>query len=297
MKKLKVVIKSIRSPFLILTPVCVFLGLSTVVSNQSDVSMLLLILVLTGALLSHISVNTLNEYLDFRSGLDFTTARTRFSGGSGALPQNPEMVGAVFAVGAVSLVATSMIGGFFVWNNGPGIVPIGIAGLVLIITYTRWINRHPLLCLIAPGTGFGFLMVVGTQYILEGEYLSLSWIAAVVPFLLVNNLLLLNQYPDIQADTNVGRSNFPIAYGTKNSNMIYAFFALAAIVIITTCILTGYFPALSFIALLPLPLALFALRGAIKYRENIGYYPHYLAANAAVSILTPLLLGISLVFG
>jgi len=295
--KLSAVIQSMRGPFLILTPVCVFSGVSTVVANQTSIDLHLLVLALLGAVLAHISVNTFNEYLDFRSGLDLTTRKTQFSGGSGALPQNPEMVSAVFTVGAVSLVATLLIGIFFVWKYGLEILPIGVVGLVLIVTYTGWIAKHPFPCLIAPGIGFGFLMVVGTQYVLEGEYSTLSWLVAVVPFFLVNNLLLLNQYPDIQADADVGRNNFPIAYGTTISNMVYAFFTLATIAVITTCVFMGYFPALSLIALLPMPLAFFSLGGAIMYGETIGDYPQYLGANVAVSTLTPLLLGVSIMIG
>lgn len=286
-----------RAPFLVLTPVCVFLGMSTVVANQTNVNLLLLVLALLGALLAHVSVNTLNEYFDYKSGLDLTTTRTQFSGGSGALPRNPEMLSAVFAVGIASLIATLMIGGFFIWKHGIGIVPIGIAGLVLVVTYTGWINKHPFLCLIAPGIGFGFLMVVGTQFVLEGEYARLSWLVAVVPFFLVNNLLLLNQYPDIQADANVGRNHFPIAYGVNRSNMVYGIFALATTAIIVSYVLTGHLPALSLIALIPMPLAFFSLYGAIKHGETIGKFPQYLGANVAATILTTLLLGISISFG
>lgn len=286
-----------RAPLLILTPVCVFLGVSTVIANQTNINLLLLVLALLGALFAHISVNTLNEYFDYKSGLDFKTTRTRFSGGSGALPKNPEMVSAVFAVGIASLIATLMIGGFFIWKHGTGIVPIGVAGLVLIVTYTGWINKHPLLCLVAPGIGFGFLMVVGTQFVLEGEYTLLPWLVAVVPFFLVNNLLLLNQYPDIQADANVGRNHFPIAYGINRSNMVYGLFALATTAAIVGYVLTGHLPTLSLIALIPMPLTFFSLYGAIKHGETIGEFPQYLGANVAATILTALLLGISISFG
>lgn len=286
-----------RAPFLILTPICVFLGVSTVIANQTNINLLLLALALLGALFAHVSVNTLNEYFDYKSGLDLTTTRTRFSGGSGALPQNPEMLGAVFAVGIASLIATLMIGGFYIWKHGIGIVPIGIAGLALIVTYTGWINKHPFLCLIAPGIGFGFLMVVGAQFVLEGEYTLLSWLVAVVPFFLVNNLLLLNQYPDIQADVNVGRNHFPIAYGINRSNMVYGLFALATTAAIVGYVLTGHLPTLSLIALIPMPLTFFSLYGAIKHGETIGEFPQYLGANVAATILTTLLLGISISFG
>ena len=286
-----------RVPFLVLTPVCVFLGASTVVVNQENINLYFLFLALIGGLLAHISVNTLNEYFDFKSGLDLITTRTQFSGGSGALPQRPDMASAVFTVGAVSMMTTLMIGVFFIWKYGLGLMPIGVIGLLLIVTYTGWINRHPFLCLIAPGTGFGFLMVVGTQFVLAGEYTLLSWLVAAVPFFLVNNLLLLNQYPDIQADSKVGRNHFPIAYGINTSNRIYGLFAFATVAVIVAYVLLGYLPVLSLIALLPMPLALFSLSGALKYSENIGDHPQYLGANVAVTILTPLLLGISIIYG
>jgi len=297
MTKLQVTLQSMRVPFLVLTPVCVLLGMSTVIANNADVSLYLLALTLLGALLAHISVNTLNEYYDFKSGLDLITNKTPFSGGSGALPQNPEMAGTILTVGTVSMIATLIIGSFFIWKYGTGIMPLGITGLAIIITYTGWINKHPLLCLIAPGLGFGFLMVVGTQFVLQGEYTPLSWLIAVVPFLLVNNLLLLNQYPDIQADASVGRNHFPIAYGVNRSNMVYGLFALATIVIIVAYVVLGYLPLMSLIALLPMPLAFFSLYGAIKHQATIGDFPQFLGANVAVSILTPLLLAISITFG
>jgi 1,4-dihydroxy-2-naphthoate octaprenyltransferase len=295
--KLKVVFLSMRAPFLILTFACVFLGASTVVASQSDVSLPFLMLALFGALLAHVSVNTLNEYFDFKSGLDFETVKTQFSGGSGALPQNPEMVGTVLTVGVASSIALLVIGIFFVWQYGAGIIPIGVIGMVLIATYTGWIIKYPLICLIAPGIGFGFLMVAGTQFVLQGEYITLSWLIAVIPFFLVNNLLLLNQYPDIQADANSGRNHFPIAYGVNRSTMVYGLFALATAVTIVTYVMTGYLPVLSLIAFIPMPLAFFSLYGAIKYGAAIGKYPQYLRANAAVTTMTTLLLGVSLMAG
>jgi 1,4-dihydroxy-2-naphthoate octaprenyltransferase len=293
--KVKTVVLSMRVPFLALSFVCVFLGASTVVANQENVNLPLLALALLGALLAHISVNTLNEYFDFKSGLDLETIKTQFSGGSGALPQNPDMVGTVLTVGVTSSIALLLIGSFFVWLYGTGIVPIGITGLLLIATYTGWINKHPFICLIAPGLGFGFLMVAGTQFVLQGQYTALSWLVAVVPFFLVNNLLLLNQYPDIKADANAGRNHFPIAYGVNRSNMVYGFFSIATAAIITGYVITGLLPVFSLFALLPMPLALFSLYGAIQHGETIGKFPQYLGANVAVTILTTLLLGISLV--
>ncbi len=292
----KATLKSIRLPFLILTPACLFLGWSVVIAGQV-VDMHLLILSLLGAVLAHISVNTLNEYLDFKSGLDFKTKKTNFSGGSGALLDAPEMAKPVLIVGVISLAATVIIGLFFVLKYGWEIIPLGIMGLLLIIAYTRWINKHPFLCLVTPGIGFGFIMVLGANFALTGEYYLPLLIISLIPFFLVNNLLLLNQYPDIEADRAVGRNHFPIAYGVDISNLIYCLFIVLTIIVIVGSIIFSILPILSLIVLLPMLLAFFSLSGAMKYKGDIGSYPQYLAANVMVAILSPILLGLSIIYG
>ena len=292
-----ILLRTMRPSFLVLTPVCVFLGLSTSLAAQSSINYFMAALVLMGALAAHVSVNTLNEYYDFKSGLDLKTERTPFSGGSGALPGNPEMAGLVLTVGLLSLLVTVAIGLYLVVQRGMQILPIGLVGVLLVITYTQWLNRSPLLCLMAPGLGFGVLMVVGTHVVLTGEYSGLVWIVALVPFFLINNLLLLNQYPDIEADASVGRNTLPVAFGAAASNFVYALFMVASCATILLLLVTGYLPGFGVIALLPIGFSLFALAGVMKYAANVGRYPRYLGANVAAAILTPLLLGVSLVSG
>ena len=114
---------------------------------------------------------------------------------------------------------------------------------------------------------------------------------------MINNLLLLNQYPDIQADKDVGRNHFPIAYGITISNLVYGLFVLMTILLITICVFIGKFPTLSLIALLPLPVTFYCLNGVIKHGVTIGNYPKYLGANVVVALVTPVLLGVSLIIG
>ena len=295
--QLKLIFQTFRPSFLVLTPICVFLGLSTSLAAQWQINYFMVLLVLIGAVSAHISVNTLNEYFDFKSGLDLKTKRTRFSGGSGTLPGNPGMAGSVLVVGLLSLTVTVVIGIYFILARGAQILPVGLVGVLLIITYTQWLNRFPLLCLVAPGLGFGILMVGGTHMVLTGEHSQLAWLVSLVPFFLVNNLLLLNQYPDISADASVGRNTFPIVFGLKKSNFVYALSVVATYSLIFVFIVKGYIPNLGIIALFPMTLALYALAGATKYSSNIGEAPRYMMANVAAATLTPLLLGISIVYG
>lgn len=292
------VLQTARGPFLILTPVCVLLGVAAALLQPAvNFSWLNLSLILTGALAAHISVNALNEYLDFRSGLDLTTQRTPFSGGSGALPGEPAAAGAVLAFGVVTLAITALVGLYFVIQGAWGLLPLGLGGLIVIVTYTRQINRNPWLCLIAPGFGFGLAMVAGTGYALGASDSTALWLASLVVFFLVNNLLLLNQYPDIEADKAIGRHHLPIAYGVEFSTLMYALAVAATALTIITGVAGGWFPLWALLALLPLALALKALTGLRQLGAAIGTQPQFMGANVAATLLTPAVLGLALLIG
>ena len=71
-------------------------------------------------------------------------------------------------------------------------------------------------------------MVMGTNLVLSGENSWTAFIASLVPFFLVSDLLLLNQFPDVEADQTVGRRNLPIVIGRQISSLVYGAFLLAA---------------------------------------------------------------------
>ena len=169
-RNLQTLLKCMRGPFLTLTPVCVFLGTAASLTYTADIQTLDVLLVMIGALSAHICVNTLNEYLDFKSGLDAVTARTPFSGGSGGLVADPDSVNSVLYLATATLTITLLIGLYFMITGGLLILPVGIAGILIVLTYTQWLNRMPWLCLIAPGVAFGPLIVVGTHIALTGEF-------------------------------------------------------------------------------------------------------------------------------
>lgn len=296
METIRCLVRSMRLPFLSVTVVSVFLGAAVVAGRDGEWHSPWLAVVLAGALLAHVAANLLNEYQDFRSALDFATVRTPFSGGSGALVEDPGMARTVLMVGIASFVGTVVIGLVLVGARGWGIVPIGLLGLLIVAAYTPWINRFPVVCLVSPGAGVGVLTVVGTQYVLEGAYRPESWLASLVPFFLANNLLLLNQYPDIEADAAAGRRHFPITYGVRAGNVVYGVFAFAAMTGIVAGAMSGVFPPAGLAALSPMPLAFVALAGAAAYGRHIGAHPRYLAANVAAALLTPLILGLSFFF-
>src|SRR5450830_947924 len=287
-------LKSARLPFLVLTPACIVLAVACVHWTQGHVNLLQAALVLLGAVAAHISVNAFNEYQDFRSGLDAMTWRTPFSGGSGLLPAHPELAGSTQAMAVSSLCICMAVGVYFVTLRGPALLPLGLAGIALILIYTQWITRHPLLCLFAPGLGFGPLMILGTQVALTGEYSASAAMVSLVPFFLVNNLLLLNQFPDVDADRRVGRRHILITAGPATGARWYAAMTVLAFASIPLGVVLGWLPNGALLGSLGLLIALPTAREVLAHAHDVPRLLPAMSRNVLVNLLTPVLMAIGI---
>ena len=295
MEKYKHIFGPMRLPFLILTPVCVLLGVSSAFWTSGHINLVDLFLLLAGGVMAHISVNTFNEYEDFKSGLDFRTIKSPFNGGSGTLIEHPERAVFVQYLAWISFSITAAIGFYFISSKGLSLLPLGIIGLGLIYSYTKWLTKHPVLCLVAPGTGFGIIMVLGTHFALTASFSLSSFVIALLPFFLVNNLLLLNQFPDIEADKTVGRKHFPIAYGEKISMVIFGLFLILAYLIVILGVYLKLLPALSLLGILTAVFMIPTYIKLFKYHDEPKQLSRYLGMNVLNTLLMPILVAIGLI--
>jgi 1,4-dihydroxy-2-naphthoate octaprenyltransferase len=295
MVEIKYILGPMRLPFLILTPACVALGFGAALWTQGYVAPFQVIMVLVGAVSAHISANAFNEYFDFKSGLDFHTQRTPFSGGSGTLPANPHMAKYALVIAIATFIVVVGIGFYFLIVRGPALLAIGILGLFLLIFYTPWIAHHPYMCLVAPGLGFGPFMVIGTHVALTGSYSWTAFVASMIPFFLVSNLLLLNQFPDVEADRDVGRKHLPIVIGRRASSLLYVGFLLMAYLSLIWGVYNQYLPKASLIGLATAILAVPVSIGSCRYAENVKKLIPSMGINVAINILTPVLVSIGLI--
>jgi 1,4-dihydroxy-2-naphthoate octaprenyltransferase len=293
----KVVTGPMRLPFLILTPACVLVGIASAAWSGTPINPSYVILILIGAISTHISVNALNEHSDFKSGLDLVTQPTPFSGGSKALPASPEKSYVALITGFVAMAIAAIIGIYFLFVRGFWLLPLGLLGLAIIYAYTPWITKRPVLCLIAPGLGFGPLMVMGTDFVLSGRYSWTAFIASLVPFFLVNDLLLLNQFPDVEADKSIGRRHLPITIGRKASAKVYGVFLLSAYLPIVIGYLFGELPRGGFIGFATLILAIPTIVGVLKFADDRQKLIPFMGKNVLINIATPVLLSIGLFLG
>lgn len=280
-----------RGPFLLLVPACLAPAFAVAWSDVGFLSPLYLVLIVAAALASHVAVNALNEYDDFRTGLDFTTEKTPFSGGSGTLIAHPDFAPATLLIGWLGVLATAAIGLFFLVKVGTGLLVPGVLGLVIVVAYNHWINRLPLLCLIAPGLGFGLLMVNLSVLVLTGSVSALSvWISIPVT-LLVSNLLLVNQLPDIEADEQAGRRHLAIAWGDRVATRVSVALLAGCYLVIVVSWLLGSAPVGTLMGLLTLPVALGVARKVLNFEPGkIDALVPAMGMNVVVTLVTPLLM-------
>jgi 1,4-dihydroxy-2-naphthoate polyprenyltransferase len=286
-----------RPRFLLLALACVLLGYGAAFFTDGRVSFGRFLIVALGAVAAHASVNAFNEYFDFKSGLDLKTRRTPFSGGSGTLPKAPGLASWALVMAIGTLAITLAVGIYFVVVAGWQLLPLGLLGILTIVAYTGWLTRMPLLCLIGPGLGFGTFMVMGTTFALTGRYTWTSAVASMVPFFLVNNLLLLNQFPDVEPDQTIGRKHYPITLGRRNSSIIYAAFLLLAYLSIIGGVIAGKLPPAAMMGLLTIFLAIPSALGAWRNSDNAAKLIPAMGMNVIINLATPTLVGLGLFLG
>jgi len=292
--KLKVWFLEARPQFLLLSVVLSFLGIS-IAWYDGPFHLGYALLTFVGLLLCHISVNVLNDYFDYESGIDLETKRTPFSGGSGILPTSQLKPKQVLWLGVIALILAVPIGVYFVLARGWDLLPLLILGALFAVLYTPLITKlgFPEW---APGLGMGTLPVLGAFFIQTTAYTFPAVIAAIPSGILVHNLLLLNEFPDVEADSKAGRKTMPILIGKSKAWMVYSALTVVVYLWIIGWVIAGTMPVFSLIALLTLPFAVKAIRGGRKHDDMNRLVPA-MANNVQVVLLTQFLLGVGYILG
>ena len=290
--KLKIWFLETRPHFLILSVVLAFLGIS-IAWYDGNFNLGHALLASFGLILTHISVNTLNDYFDFKSGIDLATKRAPFSGGSGILPATMMTPKQVFWLGMTSFLVAVPIGIYFIIIRGWLLLPLLLVAAFCVILYSPVVLKKgwPEW---APGIGLGILPVLGVYFSQTGAYTWPVLVASVPSGILVHNLLLLNEFPDVEADSTANRKTMPITLGMRKASIICSALTIIVYLWIIGGVVAGQIPAFSLIALLTIPLAVKAIQGALK-PDMLDKLIPAMGNNVMVVLLTQLLMGIGFI--
>jgi 1,4-dihydroxy-2-naphthoate octaprenyltransferase len=163
-------------------------------------------------------------------------------------------------------------------------------GVALLISYTPIINKQPWLCLFAPGLGYGLVMFVGAYWALRGYVGGDGFWLFPIPMLLVSALLLLNQFPDVQADAQAGRNHAVIAWGRVRAQGVFALLHAGTFVWLATVVALGLVASEAAWGVILLPLSLWVVWRSQGMSGGKVVLPA-MVGNVVIVLLMPIIIG------
>ena len=292
-KYITIWLTEIRANFLILSVVLVMVGTAAAWHDGSFHTALFL-LTICGVVCAHISVNLFNEYSDWRTGIDENTVKTPFSGGSGILQKGLLLPSQVKIAAWISLFSAFFTGLILARLSGwPILVFMAIGGLTTIF-YTDFLTRW-MLGELASGITLGSFVVIGAYYVQTESITSGIFWTSIPPGILTLLLLLLNEFPDAEADRSGGRRHIVILLGKHLAAYIYSLFLLTVYLVISGGVLLGNLPVTVLIALATFPLASAAAWWTIRFSHDTGKLVPALGMNVTVVLATNFLIALGFI--
>jgi len=256
-------IRVIRIRFLLASVISVSVGLAITWWATNDITIVDAILTMCGVLALHASVDLLNDYWDFKRGIDTKTHRTKMSGGSGVLPEGLLKPSQVYAAGIVSLIIGAAIGMYFVATDGI-VIGIILAFAVLSIYFysTKIVNWG--LAEVFVGIK-GSMIVIGTYFVQTTDITEQAVLGGIVIGTLSSLVLFITSFPDHDADKAKGRKTLVISLGKERACSILWIFPVVTYGITIIAVFFEIFPIFCLLILLTIPLI---IRSGLKLKQN-----------------------------
>ena len=249
---LSVWLRVIRVRFLLASVIAVSVGLAINWRQNSIIEPFDAVLTFAGVMALHASVDLLNDYWDYKRGIDTATKRTKMSGGTGVLPEGLLQPSSVYRAGIGFLILGSVIGFYFVFTDG--IIIAAILGFAILSIYfysTKIVDSGLAEFFVAVK---GIMIVLGTYFIQSHQITIESILGGIFVGVLSSLVLFIVSFPDYDADKSKGRKTLVIVVGKQKATSLFWAFPIISYSVIIIGISIGAFPISSFITLFSIPL-------------------------------------------
>jgi len=256
-------LRVIRIRFLLASVVAVSLGLAISWWQTGSIEIFDAILIMCGVLALHASVDLLNDYWDFKRGIDTTTQRTKMSGGTGVLPEGLLKPKQVYTAGIMFLIAGAVIGAYFVFTDGIIIGLILAFAVLSVYFYSTKIVDWGLaeIFIVIKGT----MIVIGTCFIQTTQITESAVLGGIAVGTLSSFVLFITSFPDHDADKAKGRKTLVINLGKQKACSLFWVFPIIFYSVSIFAIIIEVFPIYCLIILSTVPLV---IKFGKKLRQN-----------------------------
>ena len=256
-------LRVIRVRFLLASIIAVSVGLAITWWHTGNISIFDAILTMCGVLALHASVDLLNDYWDFKRGIDTTTHRTKMSGGSGVLPEGLLKPVQVYAAGIAFLIIGTAIGIYFIATDGIVIGIILAFAVISIYFYSTKIVDWGLAEVFVAIKGS--MIVMGTYFVQTSQITEQSVLAGIVIGVLSSLVLFITSFPDHDADKAKGRKTLVISLGMQKACSILWIFPAITYGITIIAVVFEIFPVFCLIILSTVPLI---IKSGYRLKQN-----------------------------
>jgi 1,4-dihydroxy-2-naphthoate octaprenyltransferase len=249
---LSVWLRVIRVRFLLASVIAVSVGLAISWWQTSQIDVFHAALTMGGVIALHASVDLLNDFWDFKRGIDSQTKRTKMSGGTGVLPEGLLRPSSVYKAGIGFLILGGIIGSYFVIIDGIIIaILLGFAIVSIYFYSTKIVDSGLAEVFVAIK---GVMIVLGTYFIQVSEITINPILAGIVVGVLSSLVLFITSFPDHDADKAKGRKTLVIVVGKQKATLIFWIFPIITYGLIIAGVLSELFPMFSLITIAAIPL-------------------------------------------
>ena len=292
---LSVWFRVIRIRFLLASVIAVSVGFALNWWQNSTIEPFDAVLTFAGVMALHASVDLLNDFWDFKRGIDTKTPKTKMSGGTGVLPEGLLKPSSVYRAGIAFLVIGSAIGAYFVITDG--IIIAAILGFAILSIYfysTKIVDSGLGEFFVAVK---GSMIVLGTFFIQSGQITIESILAGIVVGSLSSLVLFIASFPDHDADKSKGRKTLVIAVGKQKATKLFWIFPLVSYGAIILGVSLNLFPIITLITFLSIPLMFKSGFGLKKTFDSVEKLVPYMSSTLMFSRITGALFVLSFIIG
>lgn len=252
-------IRELRAPFLLLPTIFVPVGVA-IAWTHGSFDLLTALLTLAGVISLHASVNILNDYFDYKSGIDVITTPTPFSGGSRILPLGQLSPNKVLVAGVLFLVLGISSGTYFIirFALDPLLIAILAIAAISVVAYSPLISKLGVGELIA-GLNFGPLLVIGTYYLQTRAISAEPIFVGICLGVLTACILYINEFPDTMADAKKGRMHLVARWGKPVAARRFKFIVASAYAVLVLGVILRIVTPFALLSLLAIPKAMKAV--------------------------------------
>ncbi len=255
MKNLKILFQATRPSFLLISILGCLIGISLTKSLQASWQLQALSVLV--AVTAHAAANLINDYFDHINGSDAanTDRISPFTGGSRFIQERHLSPQTIVCFAIILLLMSCSLGLYVCYKTTWLLMPIGGLGVLI-----AWAYSAPPLELMSKGI-FGevaialawSLIIIGFAAMQTKQIEMNAILIGVAYGLMVSNILLLNQIPDMRADRQVNKLTLATRYTQTGLQRWYIFLCLGAYVSQLSAVLCFSTPKISLMTTVLIP--------------------------------------------